>query len=97
MASQSSVRRTERACCRPLLCTLQPALISLPPDWLKPWRIGTTTAINGKPYSVAYTGQAQLISAQGELPKLPPLGQPFGMVELRSADGEVLGVLLVVL
>ncbi len=56
------------------------------------FRIGTTTAINGKPYSVAYTGQAQLISAQGELPKLPLLGQPFDMVELRSADGEVVSI-----
>lgn len=56
------------------------------------FRIGTTTAINGKPYSVAYTGQASLVSAQGELPKLPPLGQPFGMVELRSADGEVVSI-----
>lgn len=56
------------------------------------FRIGATTAINGKPYSVAYTGQAQLISAQGELPKLPPLGQPFGMVELRSSDGEVVSI-----
>ncbi|SEA24818.1 MULTISPECIES: DUF4178 domain-containing protein [Acidovorax] len=56
------------------------------------WSIGTTTAINGKPYSVAYAGQAQLVSAQGELPKLPPLGQPFGMVELRSSDGEVLSI-----
>ena len=56
------------------------------------WSIGTTTAINGKPYSVAYTGQASLISAQGELPKLPPLGQPFDMVELRSSDGEVVSI-----
>ena len=56
------------------------------------FRIGTTTAINGKPYSVAYTGQAQLISAQGELPKLPPLGQLFDLVELRSADGEVVSI-----
>ena len=54
--------------------------------------IGSTTAINGTPYSVAYTGQAQLISAQGELPKLPPLGQLFDMVELRSADGEVVSI-----
>jgi hypothetical protein len=54
--------------------------------------VGTTTAINGKPFSVAFSGQARLISAQGELPKLPPLGQPFGMVELRSADGEVLSI-----
>ena len=36
--------------------------------------------------------QVALISAQGELPKLPPLGQPFAMVELRSPDGEVLGI-----
>ena len=56
------------------------------------WSIGSTTAINGKPYSVAYAGQAQLISAQGELPRLPPLGQPFDMVELRSADGEVVSI-----
>jgi predicted RNA-binding Zn-ribbon protein involved in translation (DUF1610 family) len=33
-----------------------------------------------------------LIAAQGELPKLPPLGQPFAMVELRSDDGEVLSI-----
>ena len=56
------------------------------------FRVGSTTAINGKPYSVAFSGQASLISAQGELPKLPPLGEPFGMVELRSSDGEVLSI-----
>ncbi len=56
------------------------------------FRLGTTTAINGKPYSVAFSGQAHLLSAQGELPKLPPLGQPFAMVELRSSDGEVLSI-----
>ena len=56
------------------------------------FRVGATTAINGQPYSVAYTGQASLIAAQGELPKLPPLGQPFGMVELRSAEGEVVSI-----
>ncbi|WCM88422.1 DUF4178 domain-containing protein [Acidovorax sp. NCPPB 3576] len=56
------------------------------------FRVGMTTAVAGKPYSVAANVQAQLISAQGELPKLPPLGQPFSMVELRSADGEVLSI-----
>ena len=56
------------------------------------FRVGSTTAINGKPYSAAFSGQASLISAQGELPKLPPLGQPFDMVELRSEDGEVLSI-----
>jgi len=56
------------------------------------FRVGSTTAINGKPYSVAFSGQATLISAQGELPKLPPLGHPFGLVELRSSEGEVLSI-----
>ena len=56
------------------------------------FRLGAPTAINGKSYSVAYSGSAQLVSAQGELPQLPPLGHPFDMVELRSADGEVLSI-----
>ncbi len=55
-------------------------------------RAGTTTAINGKTFSVAYAGQGSLIAAQGELPRLPPLGQPFAMAELRSSDGEVLSI-----
>lgn len=56
------------------------------------FRVGATTAIEGKPYAVTSNQQVTLLSAQGELPKLPPLGQPFAMVELRSADGEVLTV-----
>lgn len=55
-------------------------------------RLGVTTAIDGKPYTVAANLQAQLIAAEGELPKLPPLGQPFTVVELRSEDGEVLSI-----
>lgn len=56
------------------------------------FRVGSTTAINGKAYSVAFSGTAQLLSAQGELPQLPALGQPFAMVELRSEEGEVLSL-----
>jgi endogenous inhibitor of DNA gyrase (YacG/DUF329 family) len=56
------------------------------------FRVGATTAIDGKPYNVASNQQVSLVSAQGELPKLPALGQPFAMVELRSPDGEVLSV-----
>jgi len=56
------------------------------------FRVGTTTSINGKPYSVAFAGQVSLLAAQGELPRLPALGQPFDMVELRSEDGEVLSI-----
>jgi hypothetical protein len=55
-------------------------------------RVGASTAIAGKTFSIASSDQTTLIAAQGELPKLPPLGQPFAMVELRSADGEVLSI-----
>lgn len=54
--------------------------------------VGRQVGVNGKPYSVASNSTAALISAQGELPKLPPLGQPFSVVELRSASGEVLSI-----
>lgn len=53
------------------------------------FRVGATTAINGKPFSVASTQQVTLMSAQGELPHLPELGQSFAMVELRSLDSAV--------
>jgi hypothetical protein len=56
------------------------------------FRVGATTAINGKAFSVASNDQVTLISAQGELPKLPPAGKAFAVVELRSADGEVLSI-----
>jgi len=55
-------------------------------------RPGASVSLDGKAYSVAYTGQAQLIAAEGELPKLPPLGQLFDLIELRSSDGEVLSI-----
>ena len=54
--------------------------------------VGKQVGINGKPFSVASNVSATLISAQGELPKLPSLGQPFDVVELRSASGEVISV-----
>lgn len=54
--------------------------------------LGSSTAINGKRFSVAFSGQARVMAAQGELPRLAALGQPFAMVELRSEDGEVLSI-----
>ena len=54
--------------------------------------VGSTSTINGQPYSVTFNGQVQLLAAQGELPKLAPLGQPFTLVELRSGDGQVLSI-----
>ena len=55
-------------------------------------RVGATAAIDSKAFSVASIEQVSLMSAQGELPHLPLLGVPFAMVELRSADGEVLSI-----
>ena len=54
--------------------------------------VGQGTSINGKPYSIAFSGSVQLLAAEGELPRLPELGQPFPMVELRSSDAEVLAI-----
>ena len=56
------------------------------------FRVGASTAINGKTFSVASNQTVALIAAQGELPRLPALGQEFSMVELRSAEGHVLSV-----
>jgi len=56
------------------------------------FRVGASTAISGKTFSVASNQRVSLRSAQGELPRLPALGVPFAMVELRSADGEVLSI-----
>ncbi len=50
------------------------------------FRVGATTALNGQTYSVASNEPVALLAAQGELPRLPPLGQPFAMVELRGQD-----------
>jgi hypothetical protein len=55
------------------------------------FRVGATTAINGTTFSVASNQSVTLIAAQGELPHLPPLGQPFAMVELRSQGTGAIG------
>lgn len=56
------------------------------------FRVGATTAVSGKSYQIASNERASLVSAEGELPKLPPLNVGFAMVELRSADNEVLSL-----
>ncbi|MDO5653020.1 MAG: DUF4178 domain-containing protein [Brachymonas sp.] len=48
-------------------------------------------ALLGVDYTVTSVLQASLVAAEGELPRLPPLGRPFMMVELRSDSGTVLG------
>lgn len=55
-------------------------------------RLGLTTAIDGRPFTVSAHQPVTLISAQGELPRLPALGQPFTVVELRNEKGLVLSL-----
>lgn len=55
-------------------------------------RVGITTAIDGRPFTVASNQDVRLVSAQGELSHLPPLGQPFRVVELRNDQGQVLSL-----
>lgn len=55
-------------------------------------RVGATTFVADKPFSVTSNVAVSLISAQGELPKLPALGQPHAMVELRNAEGSVVTI-----
>ena len=54
--------------------------------------VGKTTAINGKSFTVAAKNTVSLLSAQGELPKLPALGAPFEVVELRGDQGDVISI-----
>lgn len=71
--------------------TLPAALGRVAPEAAQ-FRLGSTTAVSGKRFAVAANLSAQLMAAEGELPRLPPLGQPFQVVELRSDDGEVLAI-----
>jgi hypothetical protein len=56
------------------------------------FEVGHTTAINGKTFSIAANHSVFLISAQGELPKLPALNAAFDMVELRGDQGDVISI-----
>ncbi len=56
------------------------------------FKVGRTTAINGKTFSIASNQRVFLISAQGELPKLPALNSDFSMVELRGDQGDVISI-----
>lgn len=60
-----------------------------PPEQLG---LGASVQLAGRHWSVAAHLQAHLAAAEGELPKLPPLGQEFLAVELRSDDGQVLSI-----
>jgi ribosomal protein S27AE len=47
-------------------------------------RVGARIRLNGNAFVVGSNQPVSLISAQGELPRLPKLGEPFAMVELRT-------------
>ena len=51
------------------------------------FRPGASVTIDGQRWAVASNESVALIAAQGELPHLPPLGQSFAVVELRSQSG----------
>ena len=67
------------------------AAAPVPPD-LPRQPVGSAVTLAGQPWVLAFAGPAQLLAAEGELPRLPPLGQPFELVELRSDDGQVLSI-----
>ena len=58
----------------------QPSAVAPPGQFV----VGAQVVVEGKTYGVAAHARAMLVSAQGELPKLPPLGQAFTVVELRG-------------
>ncbi|WP_295856911.1 DUF4178 domain-containing protein [uncultured Xylophilus sp.] len=55
-------------------------------------RVGATTAVAGKSYTVAYRGRVTLIGAEGELAHLREQGTAFDAAELRADDGAVLSL-----
>jgi Domain of unknown function (DUF4178) len=48
--------------------------------------------LTGRNFEVSAITQAHLASGQGELPKMVPLQQAFGIVELRNTDGLILSL-----
>ncbi|MDA7419227.1 DUF4178 domain-containing protein [Xenophilus arseniciresistens] len=55
-------------------------------------RVGMTTAIDGRPFTVSSNQEVWLHAAQGELSHLPGLGERLRMVELRNDEGLVLSL-----
>ena len=70
----------------------RPAVLGREVPEAERFRVGMTTAVGGQPFSVAANVQARLVAAEGELPRLPALGEPFQVVELRNSEGEVLSI-----
>ena len=56
------------------------------------WVVGRQVKISGAPFAVAAVAQVAVLSAQGELARLPEAGQSFGVVELRNPNGQVCSI-----
>ena len=69
-----------------------PLPVSAETPALEGLRVGMALTHQGVNYTVTSRQLAVLISAQGELPKLPPLGQAFDVAELRNERAEVLSI-----
>jgi ribosomal protein S27E len=55
-------------------------------------RLNQQIVLAGRNFEVTAMTEAHLSSGQGELPKIVPLHQPFGIVELRNAEGLILSL-----
>lgn len=55
-------------------------------------QLNQTLVLAGRNFEVSAIAQAHLASGQGELPKMVPLQQAFGIVELRNTDGLILSL-----
>ncbi|HPR45172.1 MAG TPA: DUF4178 domain-containing protein [Ottowia sp.] len=51
--------------------------------------VGNSTTVGGQRYTVTSSQRVALLSAEGELPRMPDLGAEFSVVELRSQGGDV--------
>ena len=70
----------------------RPVVLDPPAPPAADLRVGQTATFNGQSYTVSSNESVTLSAAQGELPKLPALGAPFAVVELRNERGEVLSL-----
>jgi len=70
----------------------QPLVLPTPAPPAAALRVGLSTTVQGERYTVASNEQVTLVSAQGELPRLPEPGKAFAVVELRNDQGAVLSL-----
>jgi hypothetical protein len=63
---------------------------SLPPQ--ESLQLNQRLRLAGREFEVSAITQAHLAGGQGELPKMVPLHQPFGIAELRNSDGLILSL-----